>query len=69
MAAASAAVDPEMPEKKISETMDTIPIPLRKCPTRDRARFTSRMEIPPVSMSAPARMKKGIARRGRNQTR
>jgi len=62
MAAVSAAVDPEIPEKRISETIATIPRPLRKCPTRACASLTSRREIPPVSMSAPARIKRGTAR-------
>jgi hypothetical protein len=30
MAAVSAAVEPEIPEKKISDTMETIPRPFRK---------------------------------------
>jgi hypothetical protein len=58
-------VEPDIPEKNISDTIDTIPSPLRKCPTKARARFTRRMEIPPVSISAPARMKNGIAKRGK----
>jgi len=65
IAAVSAAVDPDIPEKKISETMDTIPRPFLKWPTRARARLTSLMEIPPVSISAPARIKKGTANNGK----
>jgi hypothetical protein len=58
-------VEPEIPEKNISDTIDTIPRPFRKCPTKARARLTRRMEIPPVSIRAPARMKNGIAKRGK----
>jgi len=65
MAAVSAAVDPETPEKKISDTMETIPRPFLKWPTKAYARLTSLLEIPPVSMRAPARIKKGTAKRGK----
>ena len=65
MAAVSAAVEPEIPEKKISETIETIPRPFLKWPTRALARLTSLSEIPPVSIKAPARMNRGTARRGK----
>jgi hypothetical protein len=65
IAAVSAAVEPEIPEKKISETIETMPKPFLKWPTKARARLTSRREIPPVSIKDPARMKKGTARRGK----
>jgi hypothetical protein len=65
MAAVSAAVDPEIPEKKISDTMETIPNPFLKWPTKAWARLTSLIEIPPVSIKAPARIKKGTAKRGK----
>ncbi len=57
----SAAVDPEIPEKRISATTTTIASPPRTLPTIAIARSTMRSEIPPDSMSAPARMKSGIA--------
>jgi hypothetical protein len=65
MAAVSAAVEPEIPEKKISETIETMPRPFLKCPTKAWARLTSLNEIPPVSIKDPAKMKKGTARRGK----
>jgi hypothetical protein len=61
MAEMSAAVDPEMPEKRISATTATIASPPRTRPTIAIARSTMRSEIPPDSMSAPATMKSGIA--------
>ncbi len=64
MADASATEDPEIPEKKISATTTTNPSPPLMCPTRLRARRTSRSEIPPCSISPPARMKSGMARNG-----
>jgi len=43
----------------------TLPRPPRIWPTRTRASVTSRCEMPPVSISPPARMKSGIARSGK----
>ena len=64
IAEASAIEEPEIPEKNISATTTTKPSPPRICPTRLPARRTSRWEIPPCSISPPARMKSGIARKG-----
>ena len=61
IAETSAAVEPEMPEKRISATTTTIASPPRTFPTMAIARSTMRSEIPPDSISAPARMKSGIA--------
>src|SRR5215207_3052437 len=63
IAETSATVEPEMPEKNISATTTAMPSPRLTCLIRTRARSTRRAEIPPVSISAPARMKSGIARR------
>jgi hypothetical protein len=59
---ASATEDPDIPEKRISETTTAIPKPPRICPTIAIPRFTRRREIPPVSISDPAMMKNGIAK-------
>ena len=61
MADTSAAVDPEMPEKRTSATTTTIASPPRTRPTIAIARSTMRSEMPPDSISAPARMNSGIA--------
>ena len=61
MAAASALVDPEMPEKNSIAIITTLPRPPRICPTSTRASVTSRCEMPPVSINSPARMKNGMA--------
>ncbi len=63
MAATSAVVEPEIPENRISATTVTWANPPRRCPTSAIARSTSRREMPPVSIMAPARMKSGMARR------
>ena len=61
IAETSAAVEPEMPEKKTSATTTTMARPPFTRPTMAIARSTIRSEIVPDSMSAPARMKSGIA--------
>jgi hypothetical protein len=65
MAAASAAEEPEISEKKIVETMTTNPSPPLTCLTNTLARFTSLIPTPPVSRKEPARIKRGMARRGK----
>ena len=65
MAAASAEVEPDTPEKKISAMMTTCPSPPGRCPTSDRASVTRRRLIPPTSMRKPARMKRGTASMGK----
>jgi hypothetical protein len=65
MAAASAAEEPEISEKKMVETMTTNPSPPLTCLTSTLARFTSLIPTPPVSRKEPARMKRGMARRGK----
>jgi hypothetical protein len=57
----SATVDPEIPEKNASATTTAMPRPPRRWPISTRARWTSRAEMPPVSIRPPARMKSGIA--------
>ena len=68
IAETSAAVDPEMPENRISATTATIPRPPRTRPTMALARSTIRSEMPPDSMSAPARMNSGMASRTKEST-
>src|SRR5919201_7042645 len=65
MAAASATDEPEISDWIIVATTVTIARPPRTKPTRLWARFTRRSEMPPVSMRPPARMKSGIASRGK----
>jgi hypothetical protein len=55
----SATVEPEMPEKMYSAATTAMPRPPRTQPTRATARRTRRRAMPPVSMSAPARMNRG----------
>src|SRR5215472_14247391 len=68
MAETSATVEPEMPEKMYSATTTAMLSPPRIHPTRTWASRTRRTAIPPVSMSAPARMKRGMARRTKEST-
>src|SRR3989304_4647507 len=65
MAAASATDDPEISLWIIVATTVTMARPPRMNPTRLLARFTRRREIPDVSMRPPARMKRGMASRGK----
>ena len=65
IAAASAEVEPDTPEKNISAMTTTCPSPPGRCPTSDRASVTSRRLIPPTSMRKPARMKSGTASMGK----
>jgi hypothetical protein len=65
MAAASAAEEPEISEKNIVDTITTNPSPPLTCLTSTLARFTSLIPTPPVSRKEPARMKSGMARRGK----
>ncbi len=46
-AAVSAAAEPETPAKSILESIDVIPRPPLKCPTRDSESATSLLDIPP----------------------
>ena len=68
MAETSAAVEPEMPEKRTSATTTTMARPPRTRPTMAIARSTIRSEIAPDSMSAPARTNSGMARRTNEST-
>ena len=63
MADASAAEEPEMPAKIMLESTQTMARPPRRCPTRHAANRTRRREMPPCSMTVPARMKNGTASR------
>ncbi|GAB1485873.1 hypothetical protein MASR2M79_09200 [Aminivibrio sp.] len=65
MAATQAAAAPEMAPKKRLAMMATKASPPENRPTMELAKFTSLREIPPNSMSDPARMKKGTAMRGK----
>src|SRR5688572_9437032 len=68
MADTSATVEPEMPEKIYSATTTAIDRPPRTQPMSTCASRTRRTAMPPVSMSAPARMKRGMARRTNEST-
>ena len=48
--------------------METIIRPPDRWPTIDMAALIKRLEMPPVAISVPARMKKGIATRGNELT-
>jgi hypothetical protein len=65
IAEASATEDPDIPENKTSEATTTIPKPPRICPTVAEARATKRWEIPLVSISDPAKTKRGMATNGK----
>ena len=64
----SATVEPEMPEKMYSAAMTAMPSPPRIQPTSATASATRRCAMPPVSMSAPARMKSGSESRTNEST-
>src|SRR6056297_2283419 len=54
-----------MAAKKVHATIETAAKPPLICPTRVLARLTILLETPPLSIIAPASMKKGIARSGK----
>ena len=64
----SATVEPEMPEKMYSAATTAMPSPPRTQPTSATASRTRRCAMPPVSMSAPARMKSGSESRTKEST-
>ena len=64
MAAAPATADPEISPKNMDATIVTMARPPRMNPTRALARLMSRVEIPVVVISPPARMNSGMASRG-----
>jgi hypothetical protein len=59
-----AGPDPEIDAKNMQARTVTIASPPTMKPTRLSAKATRRREIPPLHISAPARMKKGMASRG-----
>ncbi len=63
-----AGPEPEMAAKNMQARTVTMARPPMMNPTRLSARATSRLEIPPLHMSAPARMKNGIANRGKESS-
>ena len=63
--AASATPEPDIPAMIMFVTTTTWASPPRMWPTSVLAKSTSRSVIPPVFMRLPARMKKGMARRGK----
>ena len=65
----SATVEPEMPEKMYSAATTAMPSPPRTQPTSATARRTRRCAMPPVSISAPARMKSGRESSTKESTR
>ena len=68
MAETSAIVEPEIPEKMYSAMTTAMARPPRIHPISAWAKRTRRTAMPPVSMSAPARMKSGIARSTKEST-
>ena len=68
MAAVSAAEEPDSPENIMVDSTTTIPRPPRMWPTSTLASWISRMDMPPVSMRPPARMKKGTASSGKESS-
>ena len=63
MAATSAEPEPEIAARPVAATTETIRRLPTIHPTRAVAKSTMRREMPPTSMMAPAKMKKGIAMR------
>jgi len=61
MAAVSAAAAPESPAKNMAAITLALAKPPRMWPIRFEANFTSRFEIPPLSIKPPARIKNGTA--------
>src|SRR5258706_7643536 len=61
----SATAEPEISAKNIDEPIETIASPPRMKPRMADAKAISRREIPDAFMIAPARMKSGIAIRGK----
>ena len=61
MAETSASAEPETPPNKVEASTLTWPKPPRKWPTSEEASEISLSEMPPRSMSSPAKMKSGIA--------
>ena len=64
-AATSAAAEPEIPENSTEVRMLTCPSPPFTCPIRALAKRTIAWVIPETFISAPARMKSGIAISGK----
>ena len=63
-----AGPEPEMAAKNIQAKTVTIAKPPVIKPTKLSAKFTSRREIPPLHIRDPARIKKGIARSGKESS-
>ena len=61
MEAVSATGDPEIAPKNVEARMLTSDRPPRTKPTSTEAKATSRREMPPSAISAPASTKNGIA--------
>ncbi len=68
MAETVAGPEPEMAAKNMQANTVTIPSPPTIKPTRQSAKPISLLEIPPLHMRDPARIKKGIARRGKESS-
>ena len=68
MAAVVAGQEPEMAAKIMEARMAAMDKPPLIPPTSRLAKFTNRLEMPPVAMTLPARMKKGIAIREKEFT-
>ena len=62
---ASATDEPEMPAMIMLPTMEMLARPPRRRPTRALQKMISRWVVPPAFMRWPARMKKGMAIKGK----
>ncbi|MNT27598.1 hypothetical protein D3C72_1632350 [compost metagenome] len=63
MAETSATGEPETPPNRVQATTFDMPRPPRTWPISARAKLTIRSAMPPYSISSPAKMKKGMARK------
>jgi hypothetical protein len=68
MAAVVAGEEPEMAAKNMEARTVIWARPPVKLPTRELANLTRRSEIPPLDITFPARIKKGIAIMGKELT-
>ena len=65
VAATSATAEPEISAKNIETPTLTMASPPRTKPISAETKAMRRVEMPPVFMSAPARMKSGMAMSGK----
>jgi hypothetical protein len=65
IAADVATAEPDIEPNNIADTMWTKANPPGNIPTSDLAKAISRLAIPPLFISCPERMKKGMAKRAK----